>query len=68
MDELQTVIALVGDVGVWVVFAFWAYKERERANDCQAGRVDDLREFAGLRVQLHPQEPQIDVGQALDLS
>ncbi len=59
MDELQTMAAIAGDIGVWAIFAYLYLDERKRHTACREAHRDDLRTFAGMSV--HVERPsQLD--------
>lgn len=49
------VLALVGQVGTWVVFLYLYLAERKRNSEVQDARIKECREFAEALVRFtHP--------------
>lgn len=57
MDELQLIIDMFQNVGMWAVFAWLYYQEKQQHNETRKAYFDDLRELAGVKPQLR-QNPQ----------
>lgn len=68
MEELQSVIAMIGDVGIWAVFAYFFMDERKRHDETRKAHNEDLRDVAGLRTQLRHPAAQQDTQPAQDIS
>ncbi len=55
MDEIQAILGMIGDVGIWAVFAYLFIDERKRHEASREAHMEDLRDMAGMRPQLrHP--------------
>lgn len=55
MEELQSIISMIGDVGIWAVFFYLFIDERKSHEATREAHREDLRDVAGLRQQLrHP--------------
>lgn len=59
MEELQAIASMVGDIGVWAVFAYLFLDERKRHERTREAYRDDLRSAAGFGALLrHPATQQ----------
>lgn len=59
MEELQAVLGMIGDVGIWVIFAYLFLDERKRHETTREAYRDDLRATAGFGALIrHPATPQ----------
>lgn len=59
MDELQAILGMIGDVGIWVVFAYLFIDERKRHEATREAYRDDLRATAGFGALIrHPASQQ----------
>lgn len=55
MEELQAVLGMIGDVGIWVIFAYLFLDERKRHETTREAYRDDLRATAGFGALIrHP--------------
>lgn len=68
MEELQVILGMIGDVGIWVVFAYLFLDERKRHEMTREAYRDDLRDIGGLRTQLRHPASQQDTQPLPDIS
>lgn len=52
IDTLSQVTQLVQDLGIWAVFLYLFVNERNAHNGTRNAHMENLREIAGMKVQL----------------
>lgn len=50
MDELQIILDVVQNFGLWAIFAWLYMAEKKAHNETRTRYFEDLREFAGIRA------------------
>ena len=54
MDDINAIINLIREFGLWLVFAWLFVKEREAHSLTRTAHFEDLRDMAGLKTRLQP--------------
>ncbi len=68
MDELQAIVGMIGDVGIWIVFAYLFIDERKRHEDTRQAYRDDLRATAGFGALIRHPAASMDTQPLPDMS
>lgn len=68
MEELQGILGMIGDVGIWIVFAYLFIDERKRHENTREAYRDDLRATAGFGALIRHPATQQDTQQLPELS